>query len=327
MNMSEAYINIAYAPDDNYADITAVSIQSAIDNCAPLKPRIFILHSKLSNGNLDKFREIAKASGAELVLSEIDESEFHGLPISDWVTVQAWFRIKIPELFPELDKVLYLDCDTLVDGPLEALWNSPVDGLAVGVVRDIWNVDKYVSKLGMKSKDYFNSGMMLINCRYWRENNLSGKMLEYARGRNVEFCDQDTLNKVIDEHKLMLPMKFNYLEPWWRGCYHEYGGENLALYAEAKSNPVIIHFTGPKPNKKGCGHSMVERWWKYAKRTPIANELHAAFDASTPPKNKSGGVLKSLFSVGNEFADCKKQRVLRLLGMKFKLGDSKKSNP
>lgn len=323
--MPYAFINVAYAPDDKYADLAAVSIRSVVDNCAPLKPRILVLYSKLSEENSGKFRKIAKASGAELVFARVDEGDFRGLPLSDWVTVQAWFRIKIPELFPELDKVLYLDCDTLAVGPLEPLWNKSLNGFSAGVVRDIWDVNKYLRRLGMKSKDYFNSGVMLINCRYWRENNLSEKMLGYARNKNLKFCDQDTLNKIMDTSKLMLPMKFNYLEPWWRGGYHEYEGENLPLYAEAKNNPVIIHFTGPKPDKKGCLHSMAGSWWEYALRTPMADELRAAYAASVPPVEKRKSTLEALFSVGNEFSDGKKQKVLRLLGMKFRLGGYRKN--
>ncbi len=314
------YIIIAYAPDNNYVDITAVSIQSAIENSAPHKARIFILYSDLSEENIAKLKDVTRAGNAEITFAKINAQEFEKFTLSDWVTVQAWFRTKLPDLFPELDKILYLDCDTLVAAPLEELWNAPIDGLATAVVRDIWNVEKYSQRLDLKSMQYFNSGMMLINCKYWRENKIFEQIRQYACTHKVEYCDQDTLNKIIDEKKLMLPMKFNYLEPWWREGYHEYNGEYAKPYAEAQRAPVIIHFTGPKPNRKGCEHSFAPLWWEYANRTPIAKSLRDKFENSTPPKEKRVKFARKIFSVSNEFFDGKKQKILRILGLKIKLG-------
>ena len=68
----------------------------------------------------------------------------------------------------------------------------------------------------------------------------------------IKFCDQDTLNKVIDTKKINLPQKYNFMDTWWRNNYNEYEGEDLINYEIAKESPLIVHLTGPKPNVKGC---------------------------------------------------------------------------
>ena len=97
----------------------------------------------------------------------MDESQFADLTLSKWVTVQAWFRIKLPDLCKDLDKVLYLDCDTLIRGNLDELFSLDLTDKYLAGVKDVWGVSKYVKRLGMKSGVYVNSGMLLFNCNYF----------------------------------------------------------------------------------------------------------------------------------------------------------------
>ena len=309
---------IAYATDDRYADITAVSAYSAAKNAGKTGLQIAVLHSGLAESSVKKIALCAEGGGAKVKFVRVDESAFGGLPLSHWLGVQAWFRIAIADICKDCERVLYLDCDTLVCGDISELYNIDLSGKYAAVVRDIWNVEKYCKRLKMKSREYFNSGVMLINCALWRKDNLREKITEYATGRKVEYCDQDCLNKVIDEKKLMLDLKYNYLEPWWRGDYHDYKGAWKKSFNEAKAAPKIIHFTGLKPSVKGCGHSYAELWRKYAFESPIGAGLREKYEASAAPKIKKTPLLKKLFFSGNVYKDGKKTKVLRLFGLEFK---------
>lgn len=307
-------ISIAYAPDDNYVNQTVVSMKSALEHNEQVE--FIIMYSKLSAESMQKLGAV----GGSLRLIKMDESQFADLTLSKWVTVQAWFRIKLPDLCKDLDKVLYLDCDTLIRGNLEELFSMDLTGKYLAGVKDVWGVSKYVKRLDMKSGVYVNSGMLLFNCDYCRKEHFFDKVVDFAKNnaKIIEFCDQDSINKVVDEHKLVISPKYNLMDTWWRGGYYEFEGEEEAEYLQAKENPVIAHLTGLKPAFKGCGNKFKDEWWEVAKKTKIYDELLRDYMASKEPSNKEP-LLRQIFSIKNEYKGKTKTKVLRLLGLKIKL--------
>ena len=307
-------ISIAYAPDDNYVNQTVVSMKSALEHNEQVE--FIIMYSKLSAESMQKLGAV----GGSLRLIKMDESQFADLTLSKWVTVQAWFRIKLPDLCKDLDKVLYLDCDTLIRGNLDELFSLDLTDKYLAGVKDVWGVSKYVKRLGMKSGVYVNSGMLLFNCNYCRKEHFFDKVVDFAKNnaKIIEFCDQDSINKVVDEHKLVISPKYNLMDTWWRGGYYEFEGEEETEYLRAKENPVIAHLTGLKPAFKGCGNKFKDEWWEVAKRTNIYDELLRDYMASKEPSNKEP-LLRQILSVKNEYKGKTKTKVLRLLGLKIKL--------
>lgn len=307
-------ISIAYAPDDNYVNQTVVSMKSALEHNEQVE--FIIMYSKLSAESMQKLGAV----GGSLRLIKMDESQFADLTLSKWVTVQAWFRIKLPDLCKDLDKVLYLDCDTLIRGNLDELFSLDLTDKYLAGVKDVWGVSKYVKRLGMKSGVYVNSGMLLFNCDYCRKEHFFDKVVEFAKNnaKIIEFCDQDSINKVVDEYKLVISPKYNLMDTWWRGGYYEFEGEEETEYLQSKENPVIVHLTGLKPAFKGCGNKFKDEWWEVAKKTKIYDELLRDYMASKEPSNKEP-LLKQIFSIKNEYKGKTKTKVLRLLGLKIKL--------
>ena len=307
-------ISIAYAPDDNYVNQTVVSMKSALEHNEQVE--FIIMYSKLSAESMQKLGAV----GGSLRLIKMDESQFADLTLSKWVTVQAWFRIKLPDLCKDLDKVLYLDCDTLIRGNLDELFSLYLTDKYLAGVKDVWGVSKYVKRLGMKSGVYVNSGMLLFNCNYCRKEHFFDKVVDFAKNnaKIIEFCDQDSINKVVDEHKLVISPKYNLMDTWWRGGYYEFEGEEEAEYLQAKENPVIVHLTGLKPAFKGCGNKFKDEWWEVAKKTNIYDELLRDYMASKEPSDKEP-LLRQIFSIKNEYKGKTKTKVLRLLGLKIKL--------
>jgi len=268
-------INIAYALDDKYSTLALVSMISALETNKNNDVEIIILYSKLKNLTLKSFETLRKYSNCILRFVKVDEKLFEGLPISFWVTVEAWFRVKIAELCPDLDKVLYVDCDTLIINDLSSLFVIELkDNLFAGIL-DIWDVKNHVKRLNILDKMYFNSGVLLINCSEWRKENYFEKIYDYAikNERIIECSDQDVLNKIADGKKLKIPPQYDFMETWWRKYYNEYENEDLINYNNAKLNPVIIHFTGLKPNYYKCLNSFKIKWWEYAKMTTAYEDL------------------------------------------------------
>ena len=261
--------------------------------------------------------------GCKLRLLQVDENIFTSLPLSHWVTVQAWFRIKLPDMCPDLDKILYLDCDTLILGDLSELFSTNLDGKYLAGVKDVWGVNKYCARLNMTSGVYVNSGMLLFNAEYCRQENFFDKIVDFANNnaKIIEFCDQDSINKIADEKKVVLHPKFNFMDTWWRGGYYEFEGKEEEDYLLAKEKPVIAHLTGLKPAFKGCGNKFKDKWWEHAKNTGIYSELLEDYEKSKPPKEP---LKDKLFSIKNTYKGKTKIKNLTILGIKIVL--SKKNN-
>lgn len=307
-------ISIAYAPDDKYVNQTVVSMKSALEHNKQVE--FIIMYSKLSAESMQKLGAV----GGSLKLIKMDENQFADLTLSKWVTVQAWFRIKLPDLCKDLDKVLYLDCDTLIRGNLDELFSLDLTDKYLAGVKDVWGVSKYVKRLDMKSGVYVNSGMLLFNCDYCRKEHFFDKVVDFAKNnaKIIEFCDQDSINKVVDEHKVVVSPKYNYMDTWWRGGYYEFEGEEETEYLQAKENPVIAHLTGLKPAFKGCGNKFKDEWWEVAKKTKIYDELLRDYMASKEPSNNEP-LLRQIFSIKNEYEGKTKKKILRILGLKFRI--------
>ena len=307
-------ISIAYAPDDNYVNQTVVSMKSALEHNKQVE--FIIMYSKLSAESMQKLGAV----GGCLRLIKMDENQFADLTLSKWVTVQAWFRIKLPDLCKDLDKVLYLDCDTLIRGNLDELFSMGLTDKYLAGVKDVWGVSKYVKRLGMKNCVYVNSGMLLFNCDYCRKEHFFDKVIDFAKNnaKIIEFCDQDSINKVVDEYKLVVSPKYNFMDTWWRGGYYEFEGEEETEYLQAKENPVIAHLTGLKPAFKGCGNKFKDEWWEAAKKTKIYDELLRDYMASKEPSNNEP-LLRQIFSIKNEYEGKTKKKILRILGLKFRI--------
>ena len=311
-------INIAYAPDDKYINQTIVSMQSVLEHNQNVE--FIIMYSKLANENIEKLKQ----AGGKLRLLKMDELDFSNLTLSHWVTIQAWFRIKLADMCPDLDKILYLDCDTLVRGNLDELFSLNLEGKYFAGVKDVWGVDKYVKRLGMKSPVYVNSGMLLFNCDFCRKEKFFDKIIDFAKSNEkiIEFCDQDSINKIADEKKLVLNPKYNYMDTWWRGGYYEFEGKEEEEYLNAAKNPIIVHLTGPKPAFKGCGNRFKDEWWEYAKHTLIYDELKNDYENSKIPTKKVS-FWSRLFSIKNEYSGKTKTKLLTILGLNIRLCSKK----
>jgi len=312
--------NIAYAPDDKYINQTIVSMVSAIENNKEHEIEFIIMYSKLSEQSINKLNQI---QNCKLRLVKVNEDAFEGFPISHWLTVQAWFRTKLPDLCNDLDKVIYLDCDTLVRGDLTELFNTDIRNKYIAGVKDVWGVDGYCKKLDMKSGVYVNSGMLLMNLQYCRQEHFFDRIREFAKKnpKLIEFGDQDPINKIADESKVVIHPKFNFMDTWWKGGYYEHEGQEESDYLEAKENPVIAHLTGLKPAFKGCGNKFKDEWWDYAKLTTIYQELKEDYEKSKIPTEP---LKDKIFSIKNKYEGKTKIKILTILGFKIVLSKKTK---
>lgn len=213
----------------------------------------------------DLKRTVESFQGKKVTFYTLESENFKKLPALEGATVTqgAYYRLFLTEILPtNLDKVLYLDGDIIVRHSLLSLWNTDLADYAVAAVTDASENDmSFYKRLNYpRQYSYFNSGVLLVNLRYWREHDVVKVFNNFMhnRGSDILYWDQDVLNAVFYDKKVKLPIIFNtaigFYKLWAQYDHQKYKEEVL----EASKDPVIIHYTAYKP-------------WKYC-RYPIPFE-------------------------------------------------------
>ena len=163
----------------------------------------------------------------------------------------ASFRLLLPDLLPEYDKVLYVDCDVIVRQNVAGLFEkTDLGDNYLGVVYEapIEKQAERIIALGCDPESYFNSGFLLMNLKKMREDGIVEKFLEASKVDWLEFPDQDVLNQVCKGRVLPLSPVYNSIRTFFLPQYKD---DFEAQYSPAQWYEVQdkgnIHYTGGKP--------------------------------------------------------------------------------
>ena len=269
-------IHIAFCCDNNYLPYCATVIASLIENNRDEEIFFHILCSNSTKENECKINSwISKKEKCNVAFYYINENEFSNFPIGDgYINISTYFRLALPELLPDVNKVLYLDCDVIVDGSIRELWNTDIRDCVIAGVLDrhsgsirLYNRLDYPMEYG-----YVNAGVLLLNLKKMREEDLFIKARELAQKMPTKLKnhDQDILNTLYFNKKLILDFKYNLLEYYlfvedWLYMDRKYYPDII----KACKKPVIIHFCLPvKPWHYECTNPFKTLYYKYRAMTP-----------------------------------------------------------
>ena len=282
-------MNIVYASDNNFAEILGISMISLFENnkgCREID--VYILDDGINEDNKAKLNSIGEEFNRTIFFKRIPNlHELAGVEIhtnSRW-SLSAFSRLFLEKILPEnVNKVLYLDCDILINHSLEDMYDTKLGEYYCGGVWDCIS-DGHKSNIGLLSSDnYINSGMMLISLDNWRKNNLCDYFIKFINsyGGDIPYVDQGVINGTISKHIKILDLRYN--------CYtaaYDFSYKDLLRYRKpsvyysdvevenAKKNPAIVHFTTSflslRPWVEGCKHPYVGEWLKYKAMSPWAD--------------------------------------------------------
>ncbi len=163
----------------------------------------------------------------------------------------ASFRLLLPELLPSYDKILYLDCDIIVRQDMGVLFRNKdlkENYLAAVYEAPIEDQSERIKALGCIPGHYFNSGVLLMNLKQMREENVSSKLLKACEKDYMEFPDQDALNQVCQGRVLPLGPVNNgirtFFLPQYKNDFCKVYSADLWMQVQIDGN---IHYTGGKP--------------------------------------------------------------------------------
>lgn len=250
---------VVFAVNNKYVILLSVAIKTLLEKAK--NPIILnVIYSQLSSKNISYLKTLSNSFNTEINFHKVERSNFIGLPEKSHLTIEAYYRLAIPSII-KVDKALYLDCDVLIRSDLTHLFSKNLNKKALAAVMD--PVFQPIKKLRMRAKStYFNSGVMLLNLKYWREEQISKKVLQYLRNntKKITYADQCALNAIINGNYLGLDIKYNFQSGHCKG--HEIN--------KSHHKSVIVHFTGAhKPTHYLCKNPFKEEFLVELAQTPF----------------------------------------------------------
>lgn len=252
--------NDGYVP---YANVTIKSIADSMPSSDDV--HIHIISDYLSDTHKTLIERTAPEATVCFYIVNADDALFADLPVMTW-SIYAWYRILLPQLLDkDVHRVLYLDCDVIVNNNLDELFTMDMESKSIAACLDIqaYNPDHY-KRLNYDSRlRYVCTGVLLMNLNEWRIKGLSSRIVDFA-GTNREsimWPDQDSINYVCREDKIILPSKYGVLVPFFRE--KDFVNEHLAEMKELIEKPAIIHYAGYQPwiymKNKSIHRNL---WWR-----------------------------------------------------------------
>lgn len=221
------------------------------------------LHSdSLPSDSLVKLNRLCERFGAKFLPLEVDAALLDGFPLSERFPVEAWYRVVLPTLLFNVDRVLWLDADTLVRGDIEPLWSTNLGGAPLAACPNpiLYGFQSLIARLGVRDRSlYFNSGVMLMNLKRMRDEGYRSTLLALGREhfQYIRFADQDVLNAAYAHRYLKLHMRWNVLTHAYINIPETRRVFGKSAMESALREPQILHFTGSprhKPWAYSCGH-------------------------------------------------------------------------
>ena len=268
---------IFLSSDENYAKYLTVTLQSIIANTKE-KISVYVLDGGISEVNKTRIQKMITEVGHNIEFIEMDFSLFENLPVVRHFSLNSYFRYLIPTLNQKIKKALYVDTDMVIEGDVKEIFDIDLEGKGLGATAymdEDMNKNVYADykeKLSLpQTHRYFNSGLLLINCDYWRNNQITEKLFQKTNELKniIKMQDQDILNLVFKEDYKELPAQYNLVVD----LTADY--KNFNSYLSSLKGCFVLHFTGGRDVRPWMKSNVPgeKYFWKYAKQTFCYGDL------------------------------------------------------
>jgi lipopolysaccharide biosynthesis glycosyltransferase len=226
---------VVSAADERFAPHFATMLHSAWTH-NPLA-HFYLLDCGIEPQTLCKLAAFAADKNIQLKTIQVDTTRFHGLPTTKFFSPAIYARLLIHELLPDVERVIYLDADTLVVCSLAPLWETPMDGAVIAGVSDPWGADEEDV-----TGPYVNSGVLVIDMQRWKDRQLAMFAFDYIKTHQPELPDQSAINAACADAIYLLDGNWNFRVDG--RPINRRSPEEGRLAPLTQLRPRIIHFTG-----------------------------------------------------------------------------------
>lgn len=239
--LSEDVIHIGFGlhdKDGHYSVWVGTAMQSILEH-TDSKICFHILHDEtVSEENKRKLKQVAHQKGDVIEFHQIDSAEFECIKDrTQGFTIGTMFRCMLPELLPDLSKIVYLDADIFVNTDIKELWEFDICDYCLAGVVDEGVIKFHTPNILYKypkidRNQYFNAGVLCMNLTKIKQiGNLRDLVVEFlVNNPEATYPDQDAFNVLFHNNIL-------YLDSSWNQFVYSHREENIDTL-----NPGIHHF-------------------------------------------------------------------------------------
>lgn len=260
-------IPVVFSCDNDYAPLCSVAISSIIDNAtAENLYDIYIFHTRLNKENIDKLEMMSKGNICIKCVNVEQYLDFDILYETSKYPIEMYYRYYAPQIL-EYEKIIYLDCDTIVIEDIAKLYNEDLENKPIAMIRDF---TYYTNEI---YTDY-NSGVLVFNTKEFEEQKIRQKWLDVLKvNTQYRFPDQTAINIVCKENMKELKPMYNYQTSL--ACYTKFIRKiHKKKYRDLfTQKPIVIHFSYVTKPYKNIYSEYNKCFWQYAKKTPYYNQL------------------------------------------------------
>ncbi len=289
----ENVIPVVMTSSNEYVPYLSTFIQSIVESSNPLFIYdLIVLYKNISLENQKQLtNQLAQFENIRIRFFNIN-AFFDGLElyIREPFAVETYARLLIPDILPDYEKVIYLDCDMVVKKDLSSLYLENIDGYFLAAVKDadyisFQNADKVTQEYSrdfLELKDpysYFQAGVLLLNLVDLRKHFTVEYLFKVAQQKDWLYFDQDILNHLCQGRVKFLSQNWNVMMNWV-----DPNGSRIAFikraprdvysdYMKARNNPYIIHYAGHIKPWTDPSCDFAGDFWSCARKTPFYEYL------------------------------------------------------
>ncbi len=257
-------IPIFFSTDDNYIPYLDIAVASLIENASDnYNYRIIVLNTGLDGKNIELVKRNEKP-GFKIDFTDISD-KLEGIKSRlknvYHFSLVSYYRLFIASLFPEYDKIIYLDCDLVVLGDISELYFTELGNNIIGAAKEqfVSNTPEFMlyakEAVGVDPAGYVNSGVLLLNLAEFRKAKIENRFVELISKYDFDLLDPDQayLNRLCHGKIKLLPNGWNKV-PYPVEC-------------EGKKN--IVHYALYKKPWEYDDVVDGEHFWHYAELSPF----------------------------------------------------------
>ncbi len=266
-------VDVVLITDANYLDFTRVAIKSAVETkCPNSKYNFYVMTMDVSDSDVSALKNLEKSDVKVEVLPQKEVDLFYIRETH--VSKTSLLKYYIANVLPNLDKVLFVDSDILVMHDLNSIFKTDLTDKYLGAVKDpSWFFENmHVVELNLEYRGfYFNSGVMLMNLKKIRDDNLLAKLEDYTNNNFRTYMDQDAFNVVVENNVVLLPVEANTMNFFFEHndmkTLSNFYNRNWKSYEDVFANATILHFAsskkpfGPRVDKFHFFRMLQEAWY------------------------------------------------------------------
>ena len=250
-------INVCLACDNNYAKYAGVVVASVLANSKDDESlNFYILDGGISENKKTEILSLKSIKDCKIEFVQIEESMFEDykkVATHKYISIATYYRLRLATLLPEVERIIYFDCDMVVNSSLNNLFNVELGENVIAGVRDI------NKRMLQQNPSYINAGMVLFDLNKIREENIEQKFYDYTNENfeTIKMGDQTIINEVLKG-------RIKIVEDEWN-----VQSSNFTNRSSYTKHPYIIHYVAKrKPWHFGSFSVHRQLYFKYLQMTP-----------------------------------------------------------